>query len=83
MKYGKVADMDREPMTIADLGYDDFFEAARVKARAEGVVVARVIAEHRGAYRVRAVGGDEPRRRPALRCGKRGLAYRAGGGGVY
>ena len=58
MKYGKVADMDREPMTIADLGYDDFFEAARVKAGAEGVVVARVIAEHRGAYRVRAVGGE-------------------------
>ena len=39
-------------MNLTDLGYDEFFESARMQAGLGACAVARVTAEHRGAYRV-------------------------------
>jgi ribosome biogenesis GTPase len=41
-----------------DLGYNAFFESNRNKLKLEGFSVARVIVEHRGAYKVRNVNGE-------------------------
>lgn len=38
--------------SICDVGYDDFFESVRVKLGFENLPVARVVAEHKGLYRV-------------------------------
>ena len=45
-------------MTLSDLGYNAFFESGRKQAGLSGFPVARVIAEHRGSYRV-TDGGHE------------------------
>lgn len=43
---------------IEDLGYDIFFETNFKKLKQEGFSVARVIAEHKGAYRVQNTSGE-------------------------
>ena len=43
---------------IEDLGYGIFFESNRRKLKLDGFSVARVIAEHKGAYRVQNTGGE-------------------------
>ncbi len=49
--------MDNE-LKIEDLGYNEFFESARKNLKLEGFSVARVIAEYKGAYRVKNVTGE-------------------------
>ncbi len=39
-------------------GYDDFFESNRKKLKLDGFSVARVIAEYKGAYRVKNMSGE-------------------------
>lgn len=55
---GKIENMDMEITKIRDLGYDEFFEANRVKLGLDVFQVARVIAEHRGAYEVKNAQGE-------------------------
>ena len=43
---------------IEDLGYEVFFESNRKKLELGGFSVARVIVEHKGAYRVQNTGGE-------------------------
>ncbi len=43
---------------IEDLGYSDFFESNRKKLKLDSFSVARVIVEHRGAYKVKNVNGE-------------------------
>jgi ribosome biogenesis GTPase len=43
---------------IEDLGYNTFFESNRNKLKLGGFSVARVIAEYKGAYRVKNVSGE-------------------------
>jgi ribosome biogenesis GTPase len=43
---------------IEDLGYDLFFESNRVKLGLDKFQVARVIAEHRGLYKVKNISGE-------------------------
>ena len=43
---------------IEDLGYSEFFESNRKKLNLDDFSIARVVAEHRGAYRVQNVGGE-------------------------
>ena len=43
---------------IEKLGYDDFFEANRVRLGLSNFCVARVTAEYRGLYKVKAINGD-------------------------
>ena len=45
-------------VTLADLGYRDFFESNRQKMKLGNFAVARVIAEHRGAYEVKNAQGE-------------------------
>lgn len=45
-------------MKIEDLGYDDFFEFNRKELELDGFSVARVIAEYKGAYRVKNANGE-------------------------
>lgn len=45
-------------MTIEDLGYGEFFESGRVEMGLEDFQVARVVAEHKGVYRVKNDGGE-------------------------
>ena len=47
-----------EKLTPEDLGYDDFFENGRQKAGLGGFAAARVIAEHRQAYRIKNADGE-------------------------
>lgn len=47
--------MDTE---LKKLGYDSFFESNRTALQLDGSSVARVIAEHKGAYRVRNANGE-------------------------
>ncbi|MFA5925755.1 MAG: ribosome small subunit-dependent GTPase A [Parcubacteria group bacterium] len=49
--------MKKEP-TIENLGWDAFFEAGRAKLGLGAFRVARVIAEHRGAYKVKNAEGE-------------------------
>jgi ribosome biogenesis GTPase len=49
--------MDNE-LKLEDLGYNEFFESARKNLKLEGFSVARVIAEYKGAYRVKNVTGE-------------------------
>jgi len=44
--------------SIQGLGYDDFFESNRKRLKLDGFEVARVIAEYRGAYRVKNQNGE-------------------------
>jgi len=50
--------MDAKITKIEDLGWDLFFEANRVKLELDGFLVARVISEHKGAYKVRSADGE-------------------------
>jgi ribosome biogenesis GTPase len=43
---------------IEDLGYDDFFESNRNKLKLDEFSVARVIVEHRGAYKIKNMNGE-------------------------
>jgi ribosome biogenesis GTPase len=43
---------------LEELGYDPFFESGREALGLEDYTVARVTAEHRGAYRVKAAAGE-------------------------
>lgn len=45
-------------ITLEDLGYGEFFEAGRKALGLEGFLVARVIAEHKGSYRVKNENGE-------------------------
>jgi len=47
-------------MKIEDLGYDGFFESNRTELGLGDFEVARVVAEHRGGYRVRNANGEYP-----------------------
>ena len=46
-----------DKLKVEDLGYGDFFES---NCGADGLSVARIIAEHRGAYRVKNADGEYP-----------------------
>ncbi|MFA6437279.1 MAG: ribosome small subunit-dependent GTPase A [Candidatus Paceibacterota bacterium] len=43
---------------IEDLGYDTFFESNRKKLKLDNFSVARVVAEYKGAYKVKNVNGE-------------------------
>jgi len=43
---------------IEDLGYSDFFESNRKKLKLDSFSVARVVVEHKGAYRVQNTSGE-------------------------
>ncbi len=45
-------------MTLEEIGYNSFFETGRTQLGLEGFPVARVIAEHKGAYTVRTENGE-------------------------
>ncbi|HRZ34042.1 MAG TPA: ribosome small subunit-dependent GTPase A [Candidatus Moranbacteria bacterium] len=49
--------MNKE-LKIEDLGYDAFFEASRIKLELADLSVARVIAEYKGAYKVKNIEGE-------------------------
>lgn len=51
-------DMDMEKVKIEDLGWDDFFESEKANMELDGFAIARVIAEHRGAYKVKNEDGE-------------------------
>jgi len=53
-----MSDTDGIKLKIDDLGYGDFFEAARNNLGWGGFEVARVIVEHKGIYRVRNSNGE-------------------------
>ncbi|MDY6796943.1 MAG: ribosome small subunit-dependent GTPase A [Actinomycetota bacterium] len=46
------------PVRLEDLGYDEFFESNRKELGLDNYLVARVIAEYRGAYRVKDPGAE-------------------------
>src|SRR3989339_1373770 len=45
-------------MNLEDLGYSDFFESGRKGVGLYSFAVARVVAEHRGSYRVTNAAGE-------------------------
>jgi len=45
--------MNNEVKTIEDFGYDAFFESNRKKLKLDSFSIARVIAEHKGSYKVK------------------------------
>ncbi len=47
-----------EQITLEDLGFTEFFETGRKALGLEGFLVARVIAEHKGSYRVKNENGE-------------------------
>lgn len=49
--------MEQE-ITLEDLGYGEFFENHRKLLSLEDFLVARVIAEHKGAYKVKNENGE-------------------------
>ena len=48
----------KQEIKIEDLGYDDFFESKRIKLGLADFLVARVIAEHKGCYKVKDINGE-------------------------
>lgn len=54
----RIYDMGVETMKIEDLGWDEFFESGRAKLGSDIFQVARVVAESRGAYRVKNAEGE-------------------------
>lgn len=50
--------MEEKIIKIEDLGYDDFFQSNRVKLGLDGFQVARVIAQYKGAYKVKNAQGE-------------------------
>lgn len=51
-------DMAMNTLKIEDLGWDAFFESGRVELGSDIARIARVIAEHRGAYKVKNTDGE-------------------------
>ncbi|MFA5991373.1 MAG: ribosome small subunit-dependent GTPase A [Candidatus Doudnabacteria bacterium] len=49
---------EAKKITLEDLGFTEFFEAGRKQLGLEGFLVARVIAEHKGSYRVKNETGE-------------------------
>lgn len=49
---------DVKGIKIEDLGYDEFFESNRKKMRLGDFLIARVISEHKGAYKVKNTEGE-------------------------
>jgi len=49
---------DIEKLEMEDLGYNAFFESNRKKMKLDGFSIARVIAEHKGAYKVKNTNGE-------------------------
>ena len=47
-----------DELKIEDLGYGEFFEAERARLGWSGFLVARVVAEYKGAYRVKNATGE-------------------------
>jgi len=45
-------------MKNEDIGYDEFFESSRKKLKLDGFSVARVIAEYKGAYKVKNIDSE-------------------------
>ena len=50
--------MDEKIIKVEDLGYDEFFESNRLKLGLDIFQIARVIAEHRGVYKVKNTEGE-------------------------
>ncbi len=50
--------MDKETVKIEDLGWDDFFDSKRTELGLGDFSVARVVAEYRGAYKVKNEKGE-------------------------
>ncbi|EKE11138.1 MAG: hypothetical protein ACD_15C00137G0035 [uncultured bacterium] len=50
--------MEEKIIKIEDLGYDEFFESNRVKLGLGDFQIARVIAEHRGSYKIKNTEGE-------------------------
>ncbi len=50
--------MNQQEMKIEDLGYDSFFESNRKKLKLDDFEIARVIAQHKGAYKVKNASGE-------------------------
>ena len=51
-------EINNEITKIEDLGYSVFFESNRNKLKLDSFSVARVIAEYKGAYRVKNTSGE-------------------------
>jgi len=45
-------------LTLEDLGYSDFFDTHRQKLELDGFMVARVVVEYRGAYKIKNANGE-------------------------
>jgi len=50
--------MSQQEIKIEDLGYDSFFESNQKKLKLDDFEVARVIAQHKGAYKVKNASGE-------------------------
>ena len=50
--------MTNNNLKLEDLGYDTFFESNRKKLKLDDFLFARVIAEHKGAYKVKNINGE-------------------------
>lgn len=50
--------MNSEVKAIEDFGYDTFFESNRKKLKLDNFSVARVVSEHKGAYKVKNLKGE-------------------------
>lgn len=50
--------MEEKIIKIEDLGYDEFFETNRIKLGLDGFEMARVIAQYKGAYKVKNTKGE-------------------------
>jgi len=54
----KILNMEEELKTIEDLGWDDFFQLNRIKLGLDGFLIARVVAQYKGAYKVKNAEGE-------------------------
>ena len=50
--------MNEEIGKIEDLGWDDFFESKRTELKLDDFSIARVVAEHKGGYKVKNANGE-------------------------
>lgn len=49
---------ETQKLSLAELGYDDFFETVRIELGLGGFKMARVVAEHKESYRVEGENGE-------------------------
>jgi len=56
--YATIANMGNKIGKIEDLGYDLCFESDRTRLEADGFLLARVIAEYKGAYKIKNTNGE-------------------------